>query len=72
MFVCTGVTLTGVVLCLRMDAGGDGEEEDGGDGVSAVHDWSTSHFSMQQRLLKSEIIRTQVLAFELVKEKNID
>ena len=65
------VTGTEVVLCLRMDTGGDGKEEDGGDGVSAVHDWSTSHFSMQQRLLKSEIIRTQDLAFELAKNYNL-
>ena len=56
-----GVTLTGVVLCLRMDAGGDGEEEDGGDGLSALHDWSASHFSIQRRCLKSGIIRFRLL-----------
>ena len=33
LFVCVGVTLTGVVLCLRLNAGGDG------DGLSVVHDW---------------------------------
>ena len=53
-----GVELTEVALCLSMNAGGDGEEEDGGDGLSAVHDWPASHFSMQQRLVKSGIIRT--------------
>ena len=56
-----GVTLTGVVLCLRMDAGGDREVEDGGDGLSAVHDWSASHFSIQQICLKSGIIRFWLL-----------
>jgi hypothetical protein len=66
-----GVELTGVVFCLSMDAGGDEGEEDGGDGLSAVHDWSASHFSMQQRLVKSGIIKTQVLAFELVKVKRL-
>ena len=55
-----GVTLTGVVLCLRMDAGGDREVEDGGDGLSAVHDWSAS---IQRRFLKSGIIRNQVCVF---------
>ena len=54
-----------------MNAVEDGKEEDGGDGLSAVHDWSASHFSMQQRLLKSEIIRTQDLAFELAKNYNL-
>ena len=54
-----------------MNAGGDGEKEDGEDGLSAVHDWSASHFSMLQRLVKSGIIKTQVLAFELVKVKRL-